>query len=83
MDYILQLDANRSRDDTEANTASMEHMLTHMDSTAKFSSLPSALMQNIIQRLLRLAINYNWLCTVLGALTCNMVITLAPVQQSP
>lgn len=73
-----QLDANRHRDDTEANRTLMEHMSAHMDPTAKISSFPSAPMQNAIQRLLGLADDRNQLCTILEALVCNTVITLAP-----
>lgn len=83
MVYIPQLDANRRKDDTEANGTLTEHMSAHMGPTAKISSFPSAPMQNVIQRLLGLAINFNQLCTVLGALARNIVITLAPIQQSP
>jgi len=56
MGYILQLDTNRHKDDTEANRTLVEHMSAHMGPTAKISSLPSAPMQNVIQRLLWLAI---------------------------
>lgn len=83
MGYIPQLDANRRKDDTEANRALMEHMSAHMGPTAKISSFPSAPMQNVIQKLLGLAINFNQLYIILGALACNTVITLAPIQQSP
>lgn len=83
MGYITQLDANIRKDDTEANRTLMEHMSAHMGPTAKISYFPSAPMQNVIQRLLGLAINFNQLYTVLGALTCNTVITLAPIQQRP
>lgn len=61
----------------------MEHMSAHMGPTAKISSFPSVPMQNVIQRLLGLAISFNWCCTILGALACNTVITLAPRQQGP
>lgn len=56
---VPQLDANRCKDDTEANTTLMEHMLAHMGPTAKIASLLSALTQNVIQRLPRLAINFH------------------------
>ena len=82
MGYIPQLDANRRKDDTEANKTLMEHMSAHMGPTAKISSFPNAPMQNVIQRLLGLAINFNQLYTILGTLACNIVITLAPIQQS-
>lgn len=82
MGYIPQPDANRHKDDTEANRTMMEHMSAHMGPTAKITSFPSAPMQNVIQRLLGLAINFNQLYTILGALDCNIVITLAPIQQS-
>lgn len=83
MGYNPQPDANRHRDNTEANRTLMEHMSAHMGPTAKISSFPSAPMQNAIQRLLGLAIDLNRLCSILEALACNTVITLVPIQQSP
>lgn len=62
MGCILPLDANRHKVDTEANRTLMEHMSAHMGPSAKISSFPSAPMQNIIQILLGLAINFHWFC---------------------